>query len=71
MILSPVVFALCVAALAVSAWIVRRADPAATAVALFDAALADRTVRLAVLMCWWWLGWHFMVAQTVDPGLAG
>ncbi|WES63616.1 DUF6186 family protein [Microbacter sp. GSS18] len=68
MILSPIVFALCAAALVVSAVVVHRRDADATAIAMFGAAMADRSVRLAVLMCWWWLGWHFLVAQTVDPG---
>lgn len=68
MMLSPLVFALSAAALLVSALLVRAQDPEASVVAMFDAALEDRSVRLAVLMCWWWLGWHFLVAQTVDPG---
>lgn len=69
MIAGILVFLLCLAALLVSAWAARAADPHATVVELFDRALADRTVKLAMLVCWWWIGWHFLVAQTVDPGL--
>src|SRR5690606_4770285 len=68
MIAGILVFLLCLAALLVSAWAARAADPHATVVELFDRALADRTVKLAMLVCWWWIGWHFLVAQTVDPG---
>lgn len=68
MIASPGVFALCGCALVLSALVAQRRDPDASVIALFDAVLADRSVRIAVLMCWWWLGWHFFVAQTVDPG---
>ncbi len=68
---SILVFSLCLAALVASAWIAHLADPEASVARLFDLALSDRTVRLAVIVCWWWLGWHFLVAQTVDPGFAG
>lgn len=64
---SAIVFSLCALALVVSAWLAHREDPSATVAELFDRALADRTVRLAVVVCWWWLGWHFLVGQTVDP----
>lgn len=68
---SILLFALCATALVVSAWLARRADPEATVTELFDVALSNRTVRLAVMVCWWWLGWHFLVGQTVDPGFVG
>ncbi len=71
MIASVTVFVVCATALAASAWLCRRADPEATVAELSDLVLADRTVRLAVIVCWWWLGWHFLVGQTVDPGFAG
>ncbi len=32
---------------------------------LVDVILIDRTTRLAIMLCWWWLGWHFLVGQTV------
>jgi len=28
---------------------------------LLQSAMANRTVRIAVLLIWWWLGWHFLV----------
>jgi uncharacterized protein DUF6186 len=31
------------------------------------AVFVDRAVRVALVVFWWWLGWHFLVAQTVDP----
>ncbi|NYE18552.1 DUF6186 family protein [Microbacterium immunditiarum] len=68
MITSLVVFAACAIALIVSGWSARRSDPDATVTELFDLMMTDRTVRLAIIVCWWWLGWHFLVGQTVDPG---
>lgn len=67
MILSALYFVVCGLALLVSAWIVQREDPQATVGALFDRMMADRTVRIAVIVIWWWLGWHFLAGQTVDP----
>lgn len=67
MIASLAVFSLCVAALTITAWRARRADPEATVTELFDRVMASRTVRIAMIVAWWWLGWHFFVAQTVDP----
>jgi hypothetical protein len=28
---------------------------------LLQVILADRSVRVVVLLFWWWLGWHFLV----------
>lgn len=28
---------------------------------LLHTAMGRRTVRIAVLLVWWWLGWHFLV----------
>lgn len=65
MILSVVVFALCGIALVAATLLERRRDPEATANAMFDRALSDRTVRIAVLLIWWWIGWHFLAGQTL------
>jgi len=65
MILSVAVFALCGIALAAAALLERRRDPEATVNAMFDRALSDRTVRIAVLLIWWWIGWHFFAGQTL------
>ncbi len=29
--------------------------------------MARRAPRIAIVVFWWWLGWHVLVAQTVDP----
>jgi len=34
---------------------------------LLDAVLAERAPRFVLVLFWWWLGWHFLVGQTVDP----
>lgn len=65
MIVSTTFFLLCAAALVLAAWRIRLRDPEATVTALFDRLLADRAVRLAVIVIWWWLGWHFLAGQTL------
>jgi len=37
--------------------------------AMLDALLARRAPRIALIVFWWWLGWHFLVVRTVDPPL--
>ena len=34
---------------------------------LFDLILGERAARITLLLFWWWIGWHFLVARTVDP----
>jgi hypothetical protein len=43
--------------------------PLATFSQLLDRILADRATRIALIVFWWWLGWHFLVSRTVDPPL--
>jgi hypothetical protein len=69
MILSVVVFAACGIALLAAALIAGRRNPEATATGLFDRLMADRTTRVAVLLIWWWLGWHFLAGQTTEAPL--
>ena len=33
------------------------------------AAMGDRTVRIAVVATWWWIGWHFLADPTRSYGL--
>jgi hypothetical protein len=32
---------------------------------LLDRVVLGRASRVAIIVCWWWLGWHFLFAQTV------
>lgn len=65
MIVSVAWFVLCAAALGLVSWRAHMHDPEATVTALFDRLLDDRSVRLAVIVCWWWLGWHFLAGATL------
>lgn len=65
MIVSTAFFLLCAAALVLVTWRIRLRDPEATVTDLFDRLLDDRTVRVAVIVVWWWLGWHFLAGQTL------
>ncbi len=38
---------------------------------MLDSILAERAPRVAIVVFWWWLGWHFLVGQTVDPPVLG
>ncbi|MDI2097851.1 DUF6186 family protein [Ruicaihuangia caeni] len=31
----------------------------------FDTLMHDRAPRVTILLFWWWLGWHFLVADTL------
>ncbi|MCC6376877.1 MAG: hypothetical protein IT191_07650 [Microbacteriaceae bacterium] len=33
---------------------------------LLDEVMESRSARIGILMFWWWVGWHFLVGQTVQ-----
>jgi hypothetical protein len=45
-------------------------DQFATFGELLDRVMVSRAARITILMFWWWLGWHFLVARTIDPTIA-
>lgn len=63
-------YLLCVAvALGLAVASHRRGSPFATLGEVLDQVMTDRAVRIVIVAFWWWLGWHFLVARTVDPPL--
>lgn len=34
---------------------------------MLDKVMTSRTVRIGMIAAWWWFGWHFIFAKTVDP----
>ena len=50
-------------------WGYRDHDRFATFAELLDRVMATRAARICILTFWWWLGWHFFFAQTVDPAV--
>ena len=32
---------------------------------LMDRILHHRTTRVAIILAWWWVGWHFLVNEVV------
>ncbi len=38
---------------------------------LLDIVMTTQAARICILTFWWWLGWHFLVVQTVDPAVVG
>ena len=32
---------------------------------MIDHVMSTRSARIGILLFWWWLGWHFLVGQTV------
>jgi hypothetical protein len=47
----------------------RNRDRFATFGELLDRVMVTQAARITILTFWWWLGWHFLVVQTVDPTL--
>lgn len=59
-------FVVCiVAAVALELWARRRPDHLAPVDTLLERVMATRSARIGILLFWWWLGWHFLVGQTV------
>lgn len=42
-----------------------RPDKLAPLGELVENIMQHRITRIALFMVWWWLGWHFMVGETV------
>lgn len=59
------VFLTCGVALALTGWIIGRRHADASVTGLFDRLMSDPPVRLAIIVLWWWLGWHFLAGQTL------
>lgn len=51
-------------ALAIALWWVSKRNPDRVAPIdeLLDEVMVSRAVRLTVMVFWWWIGWHFIVA---------
>ncbi|WEG08976.1 DUF6186 family protein [Microbacterium horticulturae] len=64
-VISAAAFLACAAAVAVAGWLIGRRYAEASTTAMFDRLMSDRAVRLAVIVIWWWLGWHFLAGQTL------
>lgn len=62
---STAAFLACAAALAAAGWIIGARYTEASVTAMFDRLMSDAAVRLAVIVIWWWLGWHFLAGQTL------
>ena len=61
------VFLACVAMAVALWWSGRRRMFGLVSVAeVVDRVLAGRAARITILLFWWWIGWHFLVARTVD-----
>lgn len=43
----------------------REPDRLTPATRMIDHVMATRSARIGILLFWWWLGWHFLVGQTV------
>ena len=61
------VYVICLAAaVALTLWSRRHPDEVTPPGALLDALFASRAARIAIILFWWWIGWHFLFAQTLD-----
>lgn len=46
-----------------AAWIITKRPNSKTASIgkLFDRVMHHRATRVAIMLAWWWVGWHFLV----------
>lgn len=49
--------------LGVALWLYSRrpSSPVANVAAMIDRIMHHRTTRVAIMLAWWWVGWHFLV----------
>ncbi len=47
----------------IALWLYSRRDssPVANVAAMIDRIMHHRTTRVAIMLAWWWVGWHFLV----------
>ncbi|MRH28328.1 hypothetical protein GH740_03240 [Microbacterium sp. SYP-A9085] len=64
-VISAGAFLTCAAALAVAGWVIGRRHAEASVTAMFDRLMSEDATRIAVIVVWWWLGWHFLAGQTL------
>jgi hypothetical protein len=57
------------AAFALAAIAKKRPTAIAPLGAVLERAFVTRPARIVLVLFWWWLGWHFLVARTVDVPL--
>lgn len=53
-------------AIAVEIYAQRKPDVIARLGDMLDHVMKSRTTRVAVIAAWWWFGWHFAFAETVQ-----
>ena len=56
-------------AIAVEIFAQRKPDTIAPIGDMLDHVMRSRTTRVAVIAAWWWFGWHFAFADTVQLNL--
>ena len=56
-------------AIGVEVFAQRKPDTIAPIGDMLDHVMKSRTTRVAVIAAWWWFGWHFAFADTVQLSL--
>jgi hypothetical protein len=56
-------------AIAVEVFAQRKPNNIAPLGDMLDHVMKSRTTRVAVIAAWWWFGWHFAFADTVQLNL--
>ena len=56
-------------AIAVEIFAQRKPDVIVPIGDMLDHVMKSRTARVAVMAAWWWFGWHFAFADTVQLNL--
>ncbi|WP_268920992.1 DUF6186 family protein [Paramicrobacterium chengjingii] len=54
------------AAAALTLWSDRRPATVSPPSRILDEIFVSNAGRITVIVFWWWIGWHFLFAQTLD-----
>ncbi|MGB3413513.1 MAG: DUF6186 family protein [Microbacteriaceae bacterium] len=54
------------ASIIVVLWSRHRTDELSRLSTLVDRAMLSPAARITLIAFWWWIGWHFLFAQTID-----
>lgn len=59
-----IVIVLCAIGIELYAW--RRSNTIAPIGQMLEHVMESRTTRVGIIAAWWWFGWHFAFADTVQ-----
>ena len=61
--------AIVIAMIAVEIYSLKKPTQFAPMGEMLEHVMKSRTVRIGIIAAWWWFGWHFLFAPTVQVAL--